>query len=230
MAGHLEGAVDPSHQPAQHAAGRQFMQSRLGLVRERGEQSRARLAPSYGRDQLLDEPLPEKFRVVGVMRLGGHVRPDRHSQRGDLDLVERLGEPVRGRLHERTVERPRDLQWGGSNSLVRGDLNGAAACVEVARQHDLAGRVEVRADQDAVPGRLAADRLGLDLVGTDQGDHAASAGFRGLLHQASTEGDQPKSVDEAEGAGEVQGGVLAKGESGRGDDSRQRHLLQHALP
>ncbi|MCH8005525.1 MAG: hypothetical protein IH888_04755 [Planctomycetes bacterium] len=79
---------------------------------------------------------------------------------------------------------------------------------------DLAGGVEVGADQHLPLGGLAADGLGGGLVGADEGDHPAAAGLSSRLHEGAASCHQPQPLGKVEHACEVQRRVLAQREAG----------------
>jgi len=96
MADHLYLPVDPAHQATQDCSWGHF-EAPYCTARC---QCPTRFAPSDGLDDLFDEPLLQKFLIIGLVRLCRDIRPDRISRWGGGDARQCLGHPVSGRLHE----------------------------------------------------------------------------------------------------------------------------------
>ena len=79
--------------------------------------ARHALAPAHGAGDLLDEALLDLGRIGD--RRGQHVGDQRHRRRLDLDLGQRLGHGVGGRLHQRAMEGRADVERHEAAHAVR---------------------------------------------------------------------------------------------------------------
>ncbi len=158
----------------------------------------AGLAPADGVDDLFDEPLLEKFHVLGIVGPGRDVCPDRRPRGMEGNGLQGLLHPVGGRLHERRVEGAGDGQGRRPQPHLLGRGHRPLARPGVAGEHDLPRGVEVGADEDLALRRRVAHGGGLLLVGPGQGHHAAGRGLGRLLHELAAAGHQAQALGEVE--------------------------------
>ena len=149
--------------------------------------------------------------IAPVARLGRRREPataqvgdERNSWRGVFHGGRHLRESLQHRLEEVRMERMRDSQGHGGDTLLLQRRANRLDRGRLARDHGVGGPVE-RGESDAIGERLDR-RAGAGGVGEHRGHRAAR---RQRFHQAAALGNQPQAVFQREHARDARRDVLA---------------------